>query len=313
MAIRLSYRQRFQRKLPRLIKSGRQWARCARRGRCPDTRLVFVVGSQRSGTRLPLHVMDHAPEVMTYSEGAAPFFDRVLLRPLDEVASLAARSVFPVVALKPICETHRVNELLDHFPRSRAVWIFRNYEDAVHSASVKWTSGREAVRRLAGADPRAAGWRSGGLSDQKLMLVRKLYRADMSLHDANALMWYLRNALFFDLQADKRRDILLIRYEDLVSSPHEEFERLFGFIDVAVPSGALSAIRSSSGGSRASLQISAEIRDLCDAVHHRLVAHNHAVKTLRRRPPVAPRPGGKQPEFNERLEPSDQKVAGGRP
>src|SRR5688572_30030983 len=180
MAVRLSYRQRVARKLPRLIKFSRQWMRSIITQDRPDTRLVFVVGSQRSGTRLPLQVLDYAPDIMTYSEGAAPFFDRVLLRPLDHVEDLVRRSVFPVVALKPICETHRINELLDRFPRSRAVWIFRNYQDTVNSASVKWKSGREAVKRLASATPESAGWRAGGLSHDKLLLVRDLYSENMT-------------------------------------------------------------------------------------------------------------------------------------
>src|SRR5690606_31615112 len=129
-----------------LVKAGRQWIRAAASLSRPDTRFVFVVGSQRSGTRLPLQVMDQAPAIATYSEGAAPFFDRVLLQRLDRVEALGRLSVFPVVALKPICETHRVIELLERFPRSRAVWIFRHYQDAVNSASVKWKSGPEAVR-----------------------------------------------------------------------------------------------------------------------------------------------------------------------
>jgi hypothetical protein len=278
MAAPISIKRRLERKLPRVAKSARQWTRAIAAGRRPTTRLIFIVGAQRSGTRLPLEVIDHAPEVSTFSEGVDPFFDGVLLRPLDEVEQLAERSLSPVIALKPICETHRIGELLDRFPRSRAIWIFRNYEDTVNSASVKWTSGREAVRRLARRDFRANEWRAGGLSEEKLQLASRLYRDDMSLHEANAVLWYLRNALFFDLKADERPDVLLIQYEDLVADPHAQFSRIFAFIGVPVPTAAIEAIRPSGRAKRSFPTISTEIKSLCEDVQARLVSHYTARK-----------------------------------
>lgn len=264
------------------MKFGRQWVRRVFMQERADARLVFVVGSQRSGTRLPMKAMDYAPEIMTYSEGAAPFFDRVLLRPLDVVEDLRRRSVFPVIALKPICETHRINELLERFPRSRVVWIFRNYKDAVNSASLKWKHGQEAVRRLASANPRSAGWRAGGLSENKLQLVRDLYSERMTLHEANAVMWYLRNGLFFDLAANTISDILLVRYEHLVGHPNDAFSRLFAFLSIPLPPGFHRGIRPPEEPGRRFPNISPELRRLCEQLHNRLVEFHATVPTAAR-------------------------------
>lgn len=273
MAAPITISRRIRRKLPRVLKSARHWARAAVSGGRPRTRVVFVVGSQRSGTRLPIQIMDQSPDIATYSEGTAPFFDGVLLEPLDRVRRLVARSAAPVVALKPICETHRVHELLDSFPGSKAVWIFRHYEDTVASASVKWTSGRDVLRRLAVRDFKAASWRAGGLSEQRLALATRLYYDDMSLHEANAVMWYLRNALFFDLDAGSRPDVLLVRYEDLVASPQQHFARVFDFIGTPIPAAAVNAIRSSGRARRPFPDISREVSSLCEELHQRLLAH----------------------------------------
>jgi hypothetical protein len=232
--------------------------------------VVFVVGSQRSGTRLPLQALDCSPDIATFSEGVSPFFDRVLLQPLDRIEILVTRSPFPVVALKPICETHRVNELLDRFSGSKAIWIFRDYRDTVNSASVKWRSGRDVLGRLADG---AVTWRSGGLSQDKLALVKRLYRDDMTLHEANAVMWYLRNGLFFDLNAHERPDVLLVRYEDLVADPHTGFARLFDFVKMPVPSDFGRLIRSSGASKRPFPEISREIRALCDELQERLITY----------------------------------------
>lgn len=273
MAKTLTLKERFDRKLPRVVKTSRQLLRAAAVGGSPATRLVFVVGSQRSGTRLPMQIMDYSDEIGTYSEGTAPFFDGVLLRPLERIEQLIRRSPFPIVALKPICETHRITELLDRFPESRSFWIFRHFEDAVNSASVKWRSGREAVRRLAAGELNQAAWRAGGLTAERLELVRRLYRDDMSLHEANAVMWYLRNNLFFDLRADARPDIRLVRYEDLVSQPHQRFADLFDFIGTPMPARCVDAVQDQARPRRPFPPIAPEIRSLCEQLYQRLLVH----------------------------------------
>ena len=273
MAARMSFKNRFRRKAPRLLKKARQWLRVLTTGSRPNTRVVFVVGSQRSGTRLPLQVMDYSSEIATFNEGTSPYFDDVLLQPLDYVGALIRKSPSPFVVLKPICETHRISELLDRFPGSKAVWIFRNYQGASRSSAIKWTSGREALRQLAVGDFKAAAWRVGGLSEDKLALVRRLYREDMSLYEAEAVMWYLRNGLFFDLHADRRPDVLLVRYEDLVADPERRFAEVFDFVGTSMPPRSVEAIQESSGRNRSYPDLDPEIRALCEGLHNRLLEH----------------------------------------
>jgi Sulfotransferase family len=268
---RLSFKRRLQRKVPRVVKSTRQWARVVASAQRPDTRLVFVVGAQRSGTRLPIEILDESPVISTYSEGTDPYFDGVLLRPLERIEALVRRSAAPVIALKPICETHRTNELLDRFPGSKAIWIFRNFEDTVNSATVKWTSGRAAVRRLARREFDAADWRAGGLTEDTLRLVSHLYHPGMSEHEANAVLWYLRNDLYFALGSGRRSDVLLVRYEDLVEGPRAHAARIYNFIGVPMPAGAFGAVHSGERRRRPFPEISAELRQLCEAVHDNLL------------------------------------------
>jgi len=277
---RLSFTRRVQRKLPRVIKSARQWTRVIGTGKRPETRVVFVVGAQRSGTRLPLEILDESPECATFSEGVSPFFDRVLLLPLERVEELVRRSPAPVIALKPICETHRTVEFLERFPGSKAIWIFRNFEDTVNSATVKWTSGRAAVRRLARREYAPTDWRAGGLTEEKLRLVARLYHENMSEHEANAVLWYLRTDLFFELNCSDRPDVLLVRYEDLLTEPREQAARLFGFVGLPTPAAAASAIHGSPRSRRSFPHISPDIRGLCEDVQERLLTEYRRPRLL---------------------------------
>ncbi len=233
-------------------------------------RPVFVLGAQRSGTRLPLLVLERSPEIITYSEGSAPFFHGVLLHDDQTVARELSRIPFPRVVLKPICESHRAVELLDTFPRSKAVWIYRNFRDTVNSAVAKWKTGRRNLKRVATRDVSGAAWRLGGLSEEKLQLAARLYSEDMSLHAAEAVMWYLRTSLFFDLALADRRDVLLVKYQDLVTAPETGFGRLFTFLESPFETAYLSRVYASSVRSRAFPPIPPEIESVCESLMERL-------------------------------------------
>lgn len=274
MARKLTWRERLARKSPRLAKQARRWVRSAADGGRPVSRPIFVFGAQRSGTRVPLVALDRHPDVMTFNEGSAPYFDGVLLRDLDEVDRRLARSPFPWVVLKPICESHRAAELVERFPGSLAIWIYRRWPDTVASAVAKWSSGVEAVRLLAEHPHDGAGWRAGGLSQARLDLVREVYRPEMSRPAADALLWYLRSSLFFDLGLSARPDILLVKYEDLVVDPQRHFPGLFGFLGIPFEPAYVSDVYSSSVKPRRSPEgVPDRVLKLCDDLQSRLDEH----------------------------------------
>jgi hypothetical protein len=262
---------RFQRKLPRLLKFARRRVVNAAFG-SPSSRPVFVLGAQRSGTRLPLLVLERNRDVIAYNEGSAPFFDGVLLRDDATVRSLVAGSPFPVVILKPICESHRGGEFLDGFEDSKVVWIFRHYYDTVRSATQKWSGALDNLRPLARGDLRAAGWRAGGLSEEQLALVRSLFSEQLPPEGAHALMYYLRNSLFFDQGLDRRPAVRLVKYEDLATSPARVFPELFQFLNCAFEQRFLDGVYGSSVRKGKPPGIPAEIEALCETVYQRLSA-----------------------------------------
>jgi hypothetical protein len=273
MATQLSPGARLKRKLPRVLKYCRQYvARVTDRTR-PTPRPVFVLGAQRSGTRLPLVVLERSPEIITFNEGSAPFFSSVLLREDDVIHRNLGRLPFPIVVIKPICESHRGPELLDTFPGSKAIWIYRDYRDTVNSMVEKWQTGVMHLRNLARGDLQAAGWRAGGLTADEFAIIRRVYDDRMSLHAANAVMWYLRTSLFFDRGLSTRNDVLLVKYEDLVRHPSEQFPRLFEFLECPFASDYLTGVHASSIRSKPFPEMPKEIAAMCGNLMERLDSH----------------------------------------
>jgi Sulfotransferase domain len=260
---------RIQRKTRRIIKTSARLLQGASNDG-GSARTVFVFGSQRSGTRLPMDVLDLAPQVMTYKEGNSRAFNRTLLKDNAAVAALLHASRLPIVAFKPICDSHRAAELLDYFPHSKAIWIFRYYKDAVNSSVRKWKHGRNNLKHMAAGNIAAAGWRAGGLRPDKIALVRRLYSEEMSSHAAYALMWYLRNNLIIDLKLHERDDFLLIKYENLVQEPQKHFAQIFNFIECPFEEKYVKGVYGSSVGKEKFPEIPAEIAELCENLYQQL-------------------------------------------
>ena len=272
----------MRRKLPRAGKFGQQWLKTVGRMQLPATRAVFVLGAQRSGTRLPLQVLQRCPDIITYNEGSSPFFDGVLLRDDLAIARLLRRSPFPVIVLKPICESHRAHELLDTFSGSKVVWIFRDFRDTVHSAVAKWTGGRQSLKDLATGNLASASWRAGGLTKEKLDLVADLYSDDMSPHAAQAVMYYLRNSQFFDLGLAGRGDVFLVRYEDLAVAPETWFPPLFEFLGCQFQRRCLEGVYDSSVREKPFPRLPTTVERLCEQVHQDLTECYSRQHTARR-------------------------------
>ena len=232
---------------------------------------VFVLGSGRSGTRVPLVAFERSPETITYSEGHSRLFRGALLREDQVIHDLLSRTPFRTVVLKPICESYRADEFLSTFPNARVVWIFRDYRDAVNSATKKWTSALRHARALASGDLKSVGWRAGGMTPEKLALVGELSTPDLSLAGAHAVMWYLSNSLFFDQQLHDRRDALLVRYEDLVKEPLKYFPELFEFVGSAFEPRFVDGIYDRSIGRDAAPVLPERLEYLCAEVHARLL------------------------------------------
>jgi hypothetical protein len=256
-----------------LDRRGRRVGKLARRallnalGGRPDTRVVFIMGAQRSGTRVPLVALESSPDILTFREGARQYFRGSALRPDEELERLFDACPFPVLVLKPLCESHRALELLDRFPQSKVIWIFRSYQDAVHSASVKWSSGVQAVEQLVAGSLPPGSWRLGGLTAEALDTARRLHRPGLSLHHANAILWYLRNRLILDLDITAQARALLVKYEDLSTEPHRHFPRVFRFVGEPLKPGYLKAIYGGSVRLRALQAVPDDVLEACQRLH----------------------------------------------
>lgn len=197
-------------------------------------RAVLVLGVQRSGTNMVLRGFDRDPAVEVHNENDRRLFHRYRLRDVDLLRATTVASRHRVVLVKPLCDSHRANELLDALRvgsvRPRALWIYRGVDARSRSAVAKFGDVNRRMLTQVAAGEGLDRWQSGGLSADTLRLIRDWHPASLTPHAAAALFWLVRNRLFFDQELDQNPDVLPVRYEHVVADPTAQVGRIAAFM-----------------------------------------------------------------------------------
>ena len=240
-----------------------------------DKRLGFVLGCQRSGTKMLMWVLDRSPSTRIYHEDDGVAFDEdFLLRPDPVIKALVAVSPAPSQVFKPICDSHRGPELLERFPGSRALWLYRDADEVAASAVEKWGAHQaEVVRDLVAGRIEPWGWRTEDVPDEVVEALRGVVREDLEPHEGALLFWYLRNAFFFARGLGDDRRVRLARYQDLVERPEEAFPPVFAHLGATFEPSFVDQVHSNSVGRREPPPVHPDIRALVDGLQARLDAH----------------------------------------
>jgi O-antigen/teichoic acid export membrane protein len=248
-----------------------QWRRSTKPDRHSQSTPVFLVGAQRSGTNMMAHGLDEAPEFQVFNEGNARAFDNYRLRDLSTIQSLIDRSAARFVLFKPLCDSHRAQELLDHFdPRGRVLWAYREVDGRVRSAVAKFGDSNLRVLRACAAGNADDAWQVQGISSENGDFIRSFDFERLSEESAAALFWYIRNSLYFELSLDQRRDAMLVSYDRFVSDPESIARALCVFLGLDYRHELIAHIRRRPQSRSRPVQIDARIRQRCTELQHRL-------------------------------------------
>lgn len=235
-------------------------------------RAILLVGLQRSGTNMVVRGLARNPAVEVYNENDRRAFDRYRLRPEGDVAELVARSRSRVVLLKPLCDTHRVADLLDGAlagatsAAPRAVWAYRDAAGRAASSVAKFGDGNRRVLAELAAGRGAHRWQLQRLSADSVALVHRLDPESLSPESGAALLWYVRNRLLFELGLAARDDLLVMSYQRVLADPAGTGRALSAFagLDADPAAWADVAVRSSPLGRP--LTLDPELAERCAAL-----------------------------------------------
>lgn len=237
----------------------------------PVAQHVFVAGMQRSGTNLLMDVLDASAATRVFHETDPRAFERYEMRDTDVIRRLVQASAAPVFVIKALCELDRIRCLMDTFSPAKTVWVVRDWRDSVNSAVKSFGNFVPQWQRLAQGD--ANDWRGRGMSPATRELLAALYRPDASEAEGAAIMWFYRNALFFEqgLAADAR--VRVVFYENLVQHPEREVAAVYDFLGLPGFSAAVARrIHARSVRHRSPPDIASAVVALCDELLARFQA-----------------------------------------
>jgi hypothetical protein len=231
---------------------------------------VLVFGEQRSGTNMLLRCFGRCPTTAMYNETDDDAFVDYELRDLAEVRQLVARSSASHVVLKPTADGNRAAEIMDALPGSRAIWIYRDYRDAISSALVLFReTSLQYLENVANRSPEAR-WRAINITDDDRALIRGHLQRGLSEQSARALIWSIRNGFFFRQGLDRRADVLLLNYEQLVRDPATVVERAYRFVGLEFSEKFTRNVFATSIGRRPSPDVDPAVEQLCSEMLERL-------------------------------------------
>ncbi|MEN8008212.1 MAG: hypothetical protein ABFS42_14420, partial [Candidatus Krumholzibacteriota bacterium] len=144
-----------------------------------DKSVLFIVGCQRSGTSMIHHLFRLDPDTVTYDEisplSSADPVEGLRLNPLEEVRARILNDRAPLVVCKPLVESQNLDVLLDLFPVTRAVWMYRDYR-AVVLSNLKYfgpDTGHKDLAPIVAAE--ASNWRAEKLAAADRDIILDLY------------------------------------------------------------------------------------------------------------------------------------------
>jgi len=238
-------------------------------------KIVFIIGCQRSGTTLLMNIFneDYQTKIFPeFSQLSNQDINKIRLNPLIDVKQIINRQKAKLIILKPLVEAQNILKLLDYFPNSYAIFIFRNYRDVVNSDLNHFglLNGVKNLKHI--IDKQQNDWRAEYISDETKRIIIDHYHENMPPYDAAALFWYTRNILFFELNLNENKRIYLCDYTDLVFRPEIVMKNIYKFIDYRFPTNnLLKNIYTSSEGRGKDIKISQSVEYLCQNLFNRLI------------------------------------------
>jgi len=177
------------------------------------------------------------------------------------------------IVTKPLVESQNILQLLDYFPNSKAVWMFRNYRGVALSNTKHFGihNGIADLEPIVNHEPN--NWRSEKVSRHVQEIISKYFSEEMNPHDAAVLFWFARNSLYFDLELYKDPRVLLCSYEHFVLEPEKNVQKVYRHIGRVYPKKNITtAVHSNSRKNGRDIELTPEIEDLAQDLQDKLEA-----------------------------------------
>ena len=237
-----------------------------------DSKPIFILGRQRSGTGMLTRVFHGHRDVEVYDEHLNKdlLFHISQLEKFEIVSDLIRKSKFQAVCFKPLAQSHQLLSMKLRFPDAHFIWAFRDYSDTANSSLRKFENPTRAVRLVCTGQP-GGGWFQDGISETTGAMLRRVYRNDLTDFDCACLAWWARNQIVIESGLLGCEDVTPLRYESVVNDPENVLSWLMKRIGLRDEPKLSKNISARSIGRHRAPEMDSQIRELCEETARILV------------------------------------------
>jgi len=193
---------------------------------------LIILACNKSGKTTLLNVINHSSKCFIYTESSKAAYKNYRIKSPGTIKFLITKNREKTVVFETAHDLQYANVFLNLHPLTRVVWLFRNYHDVVNDAVKRFGNTQKDIM-LAIVEGRRNKYINAmreGMKPDTLKLVKSICNENMSSEDGAALLWYVRNLIYFDLKLYRDRRVLLANYDDLATEPIQYFRRIFDLI-----------------------------------------------------------------------------------
>lgn len=105
-----------------------------------ESKVIFIAGQQRSGTKMLMDVPERHWSIDVYQETDDRAFDNYMMRDQATIRRLFEQSKAKHFVIEALCELQQLRHLLDGSPRTKAIRAIRHYDDVFNSIIQQFSS-----------------------------------------------------------------------------------------------------------------------------------------------------------------------------
>ncbi len=185
------------------------------------TAVIWIFGCQRSGTTFLENIFRQDLDSAVFGEFSELTIakDKTVLNDLEIVQTQVLQKNARYAVIRPLFESNRAIELLDLFPNSVGVWLFRDCPHVVDSMLRKWDNRFFEISKKNESDE-SGFWRLEQLCQKVKTSLDENSAVKPSLAELYARYWIERNKIPLMTEIKNDRRIIFLSYPSFVKSPN---------------------------------------------------------------------------------------------
>ncbi len=229
-----------------------------------DTKLLFIMGSGRSGTSILTNLLDHSFNTEVHGETSKQLMKDYMLL-FKNVKKVRYNSKSKVVVAKPILNSFQINKILKEFKDVKIIWMIRNHKDVINSALNKFGPkvGYYLKEMVNYNIINKNNWVSKTIPNKYVNRIEKMNTSKFTDSDWMGLVWWSVNQIILETNLINNPRIKIIRYKDFILNPEKILTDIKNYIGENINTKCTRYIYNSSLYKGQSISLNKNVNELC--------------------------------------------------